>query len=49
MKLKGSLGCGDREMVQIRILKKVRREHSKLTTLDFKRIVFGLFWDLLAL
>ena len=48
VKLKGSLGCSDHEMVEFKILRAVRREHSKLTTLDFRRADFGLFRDLLG-
>ncbi|GAB0188934.1 mitochondrial enolase superfamily member 1 [Grus japonensis] len=47
VKLKGSLGCSDHEMVEFRILRAVRRAHSKLTTLGFRRADFGLFRDLL--
>ncbi|GAB0195117.1 mitochondrial enolase superfamily member 1 [Grus japonensis] len=46
MKLKGSLGCSDHEMVEFRILRAARRALSKLTTLDFRRVDFGLFRDL---
>ncbi|GAB0184915.1 triadin [Grus japonensis] len=48
IKLKGSLGCSDHEMVEFRILRAARRAHSKLTTLDFRRADFGLFRDLLG-
>ncbi|GAB0204729.1 hypothetical protein GRJ2_002938500 [Grus japonensis] len=48
VKLKGSLGCRDHEMVEFKILRAVRRVRSKLTTLDFKRADFGLFRDLLG-
>ena len=48
VKLKGSLGCIDHEMVEFRILRAARRVHSKLTTLDFRRADFGLFRDLLG-
>ena len=48
VKLKGSLGCSDHEMVGFRILRAARRVHSKLTTLDFRRAHFGLFRDLLG-
>ncbi|GAB0209884.1 hypothetical protein GRJ2_003454100 [Grus japonensis] len=48
VKLKGSLGCSDHEMVEFRILRAARRAHSKLTTLDFGRADLGLFRDLLA-
>ncbi|GAB0208020.1 hypothetical protein GRJ2_003267700 [Grus japonensis] len=46
VKLKGSLGCSDHEMVEIKILRAARRAHSKLTTLDIRRADFGLFRDL---
>ncbi|GAB0208696.1 mitochondrial enolase superfamily member 1 [Grus japonensis] len=48
VKLKGSLGCSDHEMVEFRILRTARRAHSKLATLDFRRADFGLFRDLLG-
>jgi len=48
MKLKGSLGCTDLEMVEFRILRAVRSVHRKLTTLEFRRAEFGLFGDLLG-
>ncbi|GAB0183727.1 hypothetical protein GRJ2_000838000 [Grus japonensis] len=48
VKLKGSLGCSDHEMVEFRILRAARRAHSKLTTLAFRRADFGLFRDLLG-
>ncbi|GAB0183659.1 nucleoside diphosphate kinase 6 [Grus japonensis] len=41
VKVKGSLGCSDHEMVEFKILRAVRRVHSKLTTLDFRRADFG--------
>ncbi|GAB0177387.1 hypothetical protein GRJ2_000203900 [Grus japonensis] len=47
VKLKGSLGCSDHEMVEFKILRAVKRTHSKLSTLDFRRANFGLFRDLL--
>lgn len=48
VKLKGSLGCSDHEMVWFRIVRAARREYSKLATLDFGRADFGLFSDLLG-
>jgi len=36
MKLKGSLGCSDHEMVEFQFLRAARRTHSKLTTLGFR-------------
>ncbi|GAB0183292.1 hypothetical protein GRJ2_000794500 [Grus japonensis] len=43
VKLKGSLGCSVREMVEFKILRAVRSVHSKLAALDFRRADFGLF------
>jgi len=43
VKLKGSLGCSDHEMVEFKILWAARKVHSKLTTLNFRRADFGLF------
>jgi len=37
VKVKGSLGCSDHRMVEFKILRAVRRVHSKLATLDFRR------------
>ncbi|GAB0182786.1 hypothetical protein GRJ2_000743900 [Grus japonensis] len=48
VKLKGSLGCSDHEMVEFRTLRAARRACSKLTTLDFSRADFGLIRDLLG-
>jgi len=48
VKLKVSLGCSDREMVELNILRAARRVHSKLTTLDFRRADFDLFRDLVG-
>ncbi|GAB0205366.1 hypothetical protein GRJ2_003002200 [Grus japonensis] len=48
VKLKGSLGCSDQEMVEFKILRAVRRAHSKLTTLDCRRAESGLFRGLLG-
>ncbi|GAB0178700.1 mitochondrial enolase superfamily member 1 [Grus japonensis] len=48
VKLKGSLGCSDHEMVEFKILRAERKAHSKLTALDFRRADFGLFRDLLG-
>jgi len=48
VKLKGSLGCSDHAMVQLKVLRAVRKVHSKLTFLDFRRAAFGFFRDLLG-
>jgi len=42
MKLKGSLGCSNNEMVEFKILRAARRVHSKLTTPDFRRALWPL-------
>jgi len=47
VKLKGSLGCSDHEMVDFKIFRAARRVH-RLTTLDFSRTDFGIFRDLLG-
>jgi len=47
VKIKGSLGCSDHEMVEFKILMAVRRAHSNLTALDFRTADFDLFRDLL--
>ncbi|GAB0182893.1 hypothetical protein GRJ2_000754600 [Grus japonensis] len=48
VKLKGSLGCSDQEMVEFKILRAARRVHSKFTTLGFRRADSDLFRDLLG-
>ena len=48
VKLQGSLGCSDHEIVEFKIVRAARRMHSKLTTLDFRRADFGLFSNLLG-
>ncbi|GAB0183842.1 hypothetical protein GRJ2_000849500 [Grus japonensis] len=48
VKLKGSRGCSDHEIMKFKILRAVRRVHSKLTTLEFRRADFSLFRDLLG-
>jgi len=48
VKVKGSLGCSDHKMVELRILRAARQVHRRLTTLDFRRADFGLLWDLLG-
>ncbi|PKU43228.1 rna-directed dna polymerase from mobile element jockey-like [Limosa lapponica baueri] len=50
VKLKGSLGCSDHEMVDqgSKILRVARRVHSRLATLGFSRADFGLLRICLA-
>lgn len=45
VKIKGSLGCSDNDMLKFRILRAGRRVKSKITTLGFGRTEFGLFKD----
>ena len=44
----GSIGCSDHEMVNFRILHGRSRATSRITALDFKRANFGLVKDLLG-
>lgn len=48
MKLKGSLGCSDHELVVLETFTALRRAHSKLPILDFRKADLGLFRDLLG-
>ena len=48
VKLKGSLGYSDHNMVKFNILRSGRRGHSKVTTLECRREDFGLFRGLLG-
>jgi len=48
VKVGGSLGCSDHEMMAFRILRGGSRAISRITTLDFGRAKFGLFKDLLG-
>ncbi|XP_068531176.1 uncharacterized protein [Anas acuta] len=49
VKVGGSLGCSDHEMVEFQIeLGKGSKAKSRIATLDFRRANFDLFWDLLG-
>jgi len=48
VKVGGSLGCSEHEMVEFRILSGGSRAISSITTLDFRRANFDLFKDLLG-
>jgi len=48
VKVKGSLGYSDHELMEFKVLRATRRTHSKLTTLHFRRADFGLFRELLC-
>lgn len=43
VKVKGSLGCSDYEMLEVRILREWNKDNSKVTTLDIRRGNLGLF------
>lgn len=42
MKVKVSLGCTDLKIVKFKILRKVSKTNSRITTLDLKRANFSL-------
>lgn len=46
--LQGSLGCSDHEIVELEMLRAVRRAQSKLRALDFRIADSGLFRNLLS-
>jgi len=48
VKIKGSYGCSDLEIVEFKILRAAWRAHSKLTIQYFRRADLGLFRDLLG-
>ena len=48
VKAGGRLGCSDHEMVEFRMLYGGSRAMSRITALDFRRVNFGLFKDLLG-
>lgn len=47
MKVGGSLGCGDHEMLEIRILQGGSQVVRRTRTLNFQKANFGIFKDLL--
>ena len=48
VKVGGSLGCSDHELVEFRILHGESRARSRIKTLDIRRANFGFFKDLLG-
>jgi len=48
VRVRESLGCSDRDMVEFRILQGRSRAESRIVTLDFRRADFVLFGDLLG-
>jgi len=48
VKVGGSLGCSDHEMVEFKMLRGRSKAISRITALDFRRANFGLFEDLLG-
>lgn len=43
--LKGSVGCSDHKVVEFKVLRAMRKMHSKLATLNFRRAEMALFRD----
>lgn len=43
--LKDSVGCSDHKMVEFKILRAMRKMHSKLAALNFRRAEMTLFRD----
>jgi len=48
VKVGGSLGCSDHEMVEFRIMRGGSRAISRIKTMDFRRANFDLFQELLG-
>ena len=48
VKVGGSLGCSDHEMLEFSIMCGGSRARSRINTPDFRRVNFGLFKDLLG-
>lgn len=48
MRVKGTLGCRDHQMLPLRILRGVRISNSKIATLNFRKLDFRLLRDLLG-
>ncbi|RMC19492.1 hypothetical protein DUI87_04104 [Hirundo rustica rustica] len=48
VKLKGSLGCSDYEMVESQDPEEMTMAHIKFPAVDFRRAGFGLFRELLS-
>ena len=46
--ISGSLGCSNSEIMKFKILKGMRKESSKVQTLDFRQAEFGLFRELVG-
>lgn len=44
--VEGSLGSGDCEIIEFKILRELRKTKSKIATLNFRRTDFGLFRNL---
>lgn len=48
MKVGGSLGCSDREMTEIPILREEKKANKRVTALAYRTADFGLLKDLLG-
>ena len=46
VKVRGSFGCSDHEMIEFRILKEGNKAKSSITASGFRRADFGIFRDL---
>ena len=49
IKVGGSLGCSDHRMVEFKILSGRSKAKSRISTLDFTKANFDLFWTYLEL
>ena len=47
-KVKGSHSCSEHETVKLKILREMSKTNSRITALDFRRVDFRLFTDLLG-
>ena len=48
LKVEGSLGESDHEIIEFTILRKGRRENSKIETMDFRKVDFGKVRELIG-
>lgn len=48
VKVRGSLGCSDNEVVEFRILREENKANRRITALGFRRADSGQFMDLLG-
>jgi len=48
VRVRGSLGCSDHEMMEFRILREGNKANSRITAPDFRRVDSGQFMYLLG-